>query len=281
MPTFQKKYYLFKELRILFEVEKCESPVFKPADPEICGEPSIEPAPVDIEQSIVTIKGPVEEENEIQKVLKVLPENGRISELRFDGRYVKIAINDPRTGEAVEISIPAASGRPDEDGNFDYSAQRWGKKRQGPIPPGKWIFKPESIHTIETTDKIKGLVLRGEWRGGTTSWGNYRVDLQPANYVAASSNRTNLFIHGGTYPGSAGCLDMVRNNNLFFAIIEKYKAISENIYGSLIINVDYTGLEGQKIAYENSDIKYSVAPDMYAKKQAKIARTDLQKSITI
>ncbi len=297
MLTFQKKYYLFKELRILFEVEQSEFPVFKPTDPEICGEPSIEPAPIDVEQSIVTIKGPVEEDDEIQKVLRVLPENGAISELRFDGRYVKIAINDPRTGEAVEISIPAASGTRDEEGRFDYSRERWDKENKGPLPPGKWSFNPSQIQEIGLTDKVAenlnqiDLVRKiaklafnkdkiGSWPGGTASWGNSRVDLTPMDDKAKASKRKGLMIHGGAFPASAGCIDMVHNNNLFFAIIEKYTSSSDNNSTLLALNVDYTGLEGQRIAYENPDIKYTVAPDMYAKKQAKIARADLTDSVT-
>ncbi len=47
----------------------------------------------------------------------------------------------------------------------------------------------------------------GKWPGSYYSWGNSRVWLEPSKETN-TYGRDNFSIHGGMWPGSAGCIDM-------------------------------------------------------------------------
>lgn len=74
--------------------------------------------------------------------------------------------------------------------------------------------RTQSFDSISTGQMIKGLVGRGEWPGGTGSWGDYRTWLSPLN-VPNLYNRSGFSIHGGDTPRSAGCIDLTGANNSF------------------------------------------------------------------
>ena len=69
--------------------------------------------------------------------------------------------------------------------------------------------------TISVIDRVAGLVKMGGWPGGTFAWGDTRTWITP---MAGTEiyGRSGFSIHGGVAPGSAGCIDLVGNNNAFF-----------------------------------------------------------------
>lgn len=98
---------------------------------------------------------------------------------------------DPETEGRGPYSMPASSGRP----GCGCSPSN---KDTGPIPSG--------IYVIDASQVSKpGLVgrLARNMRG---DWGNWRVPLTP-NEGTPTFNRSGFFLHGGSYPGSAGCID--------------------------------------------------------------------------
>ena len=134
--------------------------------------------------------------------------------LYFNGN--RLHIIDKSTGREVYNTI-AYSGR--GDGMNNPASQN--QKSIGPIPQGNYSFQMSNIQTISTLDNVAGSVggLLGQkwggWPGGTYSWGDTRVFLTPSEYTN-TYGRGGFSIHGGYSPGSAGCIDLVGNNNAFF-----------------------------------------------------------------
>ncbi len=138
--------------------------------------------------------------------------------LYFDGN--RLHIIDKSTGRGVYNTI-AYSGR--GDGMNNPASQN--QKSIGPIPQGNYSFQMSNIQTISTLDNVAGSVggLLGQkwggWPGGTYSWGDTRVFLTPSEYTN-TYGRGGFSIHGGYSPGSAGCIDLVGNNNAFFNALQ-------------------------------------------------------------
>lgn len=57
-------------------------------------------------------------------------------------------------------------------------------------------------------------IKAGRWPGCTTAWGTRRIGLQPRPGTNVFG-RSNFTIHGGSYPGSAGCIDLTSSMNSF------------------------------------------------------------------
>ena len=145
--------------------------------------------------------------------------------ITFDGERLTLTDN----GKEI-ISVPAMSGRPSEDGSFDYSKDRWDDKGVGPIPEGSYSINTKNIQwwteqsTLQRTLAFSGLfgiksLRAGTWPGGLIAWGVARVEINGYNPYG----RTNMFIHGGSFPGSAGCIDLMGNDLRFFRALNNYK----------------------------------------------------------
>ena len=130
----------------------------------------------------------------------------------FDGNRMHII--DESTGSGV-YNTKGYSGRANNDGSFSYTSDRFDDSNTGPIPPGDYYIKVNEIQTISGRDKALGLVGRGGWPGGTDAWGSQRAWI----YAMPGTNtygRGGFSIHGGAVPGSAGCIDLTGNVNVFF-----------------------------------------------------------------
>jgi hypothetical protein len=116
--------------------------------------------------------------------------------LSFDGRTLSMFA--PRSA-----SYPAVSGRPMPDGTFDYSRERQHRQGEGPIPAGSYWLDPRQM-----TDLRWHLLVSG------ASWGTHRITIHP--YAdTATFGRGGFFVHGGSTPGSAGCIDLTSNMAAF------------------------------------------------------------------
>ncbi len=141
--------------------------------------------------------------------------------LEFDGKTLSIYEN----GELVS-SYKAVSGR-SLDGKgleFDYSVERQKMKGIGPLPEGIYTLDPHKVQYWNDQSfgtKTKAILGRGTWPGGPSSWGFARVWLNP---VATTNTygRSDFSIHGGEWYGSAGCIDLWKNDIAFFNDLSKY-----------------------------------------------------------
>ena len=113
-------------------------------------------------------------------------------ELVFDGAQLRVI----GTGA---MSFPAVSGRPGPGGTFDYRPERQREESVGPIPAGEYWIDPR---------QMKDMALNNLFSSGSArSWGSHRITIHPFDDTH-TFGRGGFFIHGGTIPGSAGCIDL-------------------------------------------------------------------------
>lgn len=121
----------------------------------------------------------------------------------FNGKTLTLYVDDKPVR-----SWDAVSGRPGFQ-SPEYQAQ----ESTGPIPEGTYVARQEQLQFMD----LKGLVVGtavvinedwgGKWPGSYYSWGGSRVWLEPSKETN-TYGRDNFSIHGGMWPGSAGCIDM-------------------------------------------------------------------------
>jgi hypothetical protein len=137
----------------------------------------------------------------------------------FDGATLTLYDKD---GSQREFN--AVSGQVDAAGRTQPSLQ--GKENVGPIPAGQYFFNPATIQNFDDLpihQQLASLVppqVRkvGEWPGGVIAWGKQRVELTP-DRSTNTHGRGGFFIHGGAYPGSAGCIDLCGAAADFFSAV--------------------------------------------------------------
>lgn len=100
-------------------------------------------------------------------------------------------------------TYPAVSGRPGQNGSFDYSVERQRAAGAGPIPEGTYWIRPDEL-------------WENAWykRAPVSGWGNYRITIHPFS-TTDTHGRGGFFIHGGSRPGSAGCIDLTSHMDQF------------------------------------------------------------------
>ena len=116
-------------------------------------------------------------------------------QLNFDGQALSMSGGSSGTWAGV-------SGRPDASGGFDYSPARQRMLDVGPIPAGGYWLDPSQL-----------VDLRQRWLYSwryETAWGTHRITIHPFD-TTHTFGRGGFFIHGGTSPGSAGCIDLTTN----------------------------------------------------------------------
>jgi RHS repeat-associated protein len=125
------------------------------------------------------------------------------AKLVFDGKNLSAYDKD---GNLI-TSWKGTSGAPGTTPENQY------QKSHGPIPEGKYSIDPSKTDTYHWYDPRDY-----DWSGKANrdAWGNIRtpIDIEPGTYIGAA--RTGgFFIHGGSVPGSAGCIDLTNENQSF------------------------------------------------------------------
>lgn len=154
--------------------------------------------------------------------------------LRFDGRDLSLVRHDGDI--TTQYRFAAVSGRPVREKNgeylFSYSKERQNVENVGPIPEGNHTLKLDGArywNDLGIWDKAVSVIpslvgkKRGPMPGGPVAWGAGRVDVKLDPQVQRQTGRSGITIHGGKYPGSAGCIDLVCNDKKFFDVLEKWK----------------------------------------------------------
>jgi hypothetical protein len=107
----------------------------------------------------------------------------------------------------------ATSGRP------GATAADQGTEDYGPIPEGTYTFKPSDISTVNglafVARGLSGIPQGHPW----SDWGHNRVTLSPSAGNQMGS-RNGFFLHGGSKPGSAGCIDVGRGEGMLFPLLK-------------------------------------------------------------
>jgi hypothetical protein len=127
--------------------------------------------------------------------------------LKFDGRYLRLYDRDEMVAE-----WPGVSGRKNFGSGKDQE-----KVDYGPMPEGAYDLKQSRYQSLGLKDSVAGLdptKKRGAWPGSFISWGQERVWADPTPETVANGltfGRKDMAIHGGWFPGSAGCIDLTGN----------------------------------------------------------------------
>ncbi len=115
-----------------------------------------------------------------------------------------LLIVDPERPGALRYQIPATSGTGPYMNNPDYAT----KRDKGPIPAGSYTADITQL----TNPNFLGDLYRNRPFGTGADWGDWRVPLvpNPGTNVLDEQGvpRTGFFLHGGSLPGSAGCVDV-------------------------------------------------------------------------
>ena len=121
----------------------------------------------------------------------------------FNGKTLTLYVDDKPVR-----SWDAVSGRPGYQ-----SPEYQNRKSTGPIPAGTYVARQEQLQFMDLRGMIVGTAViinkdwSGKWPGSYYSWGNSRVWLEPSKETN-TYGRDRFSIHGGMWPGSAGCIDM-------------------------------------------------------------------------
>ena len=142
----------------------------------------------------------------------------------FDGKKFTLYEND----KAI-MSLDAVSG------TKGYQSPKYQSiKDKGTIPEGTYVARRSELQfykDITWDNRLRSAVGFGTWRGGTDSWGESRVWLEPSKETN-TYDRSGFSVHGGAEPGSAGCIDLTHH-------IDEFTQWFEKNGHDLIINVKY------------------------------------------
>jgi hypothetical protein len=154
----------------------------------------------------------------------ILP--GEKIQLNFDLKKLKVQ------DQTYSIDMPGLSWEGTSGREGYQSSEYQSIANKGPIPEGSYIVDPAKTQSYSSTsewDQFKGTFGGGTWPGGKDSWGEYRTWLTPMDGTN-TYGRSGFSIHGGTTPGSAGCIDLTKNNNSFHNWLQSYgKPVQLNV----------------------------------------------------
>ena len=158
----------------------------------------------------------------------------------FDGEQICRISDD---GKVCHTCWQAVSGRPDKNGKFYYSPERQKMKSKGPIPEGK--YRLPGRRTTNPSNTGRGYWHNEDWEkhSGWIHAVRIRLGLSSCSHVRLENRYSGLWgrrwgrlvpeketevygrcdfnIHGGTHPGSAGCIDVGCNEVDFFDDVKR------------------------------------------------------------
>lgn len=126
--------------------------------------------------------------------------------LSFDGSNLRA------TGSKSSTMFPAVSGKSNEKGQFEYSEERQKVPNKGPIPEGEYWVQPSQMWE---NNWLKSMI-----NSPRSAWGNFRLTIHPYP-MTKTHGRGGFFLHGGTVPGSAGCIDLTMHIDKFVEYLTK------------------------------------------------------------
>ncbi len=132
-----------------------------------------------------------------------------VTRFRSDGTQ----IGQPKvTTRTDTLTLSGTSGTGDCMNNPDCAKDSAEYKGKGPTPIGSYTINTKSIEMIDTpktaakVGKVIGTAIRSV-TGVRVSpdWGSFRIPLNP-NY--STQFRDGAYLHGGSFPGTIGCVDI-------------------------------------------------------------------------
>jgi hypothetical protein len=120
-----------------------------------------------------------------------------------------------------------------------------GIKDNGPIPEGEYKFKRSDMTTFSAIEQFKmSLASPGTYTDPSGSdlhgdWGAARaplapVKIEPSPFCGDTSKRSGFYLHGGSMPGSSGCIDV--GNTAVTDVVNKLDGFTSPVH----VKVKYT-----------------------------------------
>ncbi len=171
------------------------------------------------------------------QILKARNENDTLREqklfLLFNGRYfvssngklLLDAVSGRTTGTKSTIDTATVYGMVTETATreFNYSHEQQGKKNIGGLPVGLYYILSEEERSAFTSPFSHVVKSAG--------WGDYSWSLHPVDGYDMRG-RGSFFVHGGREYGSAGCIDLQKNDGVFRKYFLSTKLSSLYVYVS-------------------------------------------------
>ena len=127
--------------------------------------------------------------------------------LEFDGEALFWKDDDGK----VLNSWPAVSGAPGSSPDDMYT-----KVGFGPIPQGDYTVDPAATNHWGPIKALR------DW-GNVDDWGFSRTQIVPKPGTFQGFRKAgSMYLHGGSRPGSAGCIDLTRYNGHFHSYLRSY-----------------------------------------------------------
>jgi len=138
-------------------------------------------------------------------------------------------------------------------------AKIMGLKNYGPTPEGVYtlgsvqkrtngsmvtVFKGKTFSDLKKELMIDRATIgvNYKWNSGTKqdiiAWGDYRIPIIPKSSTN-TFGRDSMYIHGGGFPGTIGCIDLLDQISHFVSLYETILKV--NSLKTLPLYVDYSG----------------------------------------
>lgn len=165
------------------------------------------------------------------------------------------------------------------------SHPEWSKsKNEGPTPEGDYTLGPEQYMAGDTwKNKESALLAISKTTAGDqdpefakkypdpphefsnrtnlarVAWGNYRYALIPSAGTQ-THGRGSFYLHGGSFPGSIGCIDLTVNSGDFADYYKKWREKTKK--KTIKLKVDYSDFN------KDADLDQPKQPFKFSKKEA-------------
>ena len=150
-------------------------------------------------------------------------EKGQPVQLTFNGStlegngFCATAVSGRHSGASIKETNTSDGQYIETTLIFDYSMARQRQRNVGPTPEGCYFIRTDHEDSATGTNNPKGEPSRRHGWPKSSAWGDYSWPLTPYPETDVNDEegnpRSGMFLHGGSDPGSAGCVDVCNHDD--------------------------------------------------------------------
>jgi hypothetical protein len=177
------------------------------------------------------------------------------------GKLIDIKFGDPNQTSALKNAGPTPPGKYKlgklqvRDGVNINSPETY-KTDDISFLKALWVFKSSSPDKLE---KLTGWGIDSDL--SKIGWGDFRFAMTPAEGTD-TKGRTDMYVHGGVFKGSHGCIDLTDQMPNFVKWYSAWLVQKENKGKTLTLNVEYTKTSSAKPNATYNNANYSQTTKM-------------------
>jgi hypothetical protein len=176
------------------------------------------------------------------QVTKARNENSKLREQRLflifngrylmssDGKFLQNAVSGEiaKSKEIIHLATVAGTLITTTQNTWDYSYERQASENIGGLPQGLYSI------TCKESGSLSNGNIKKHGRD-VMAWGNYHWQLVPDDKTDTRGRRRNSFtIHGGLFPGSAGCIDLTSGDAKFKKYLKSLNLKTIYVYAQYV-----------------------------------------------